>query len=422
MKKKIALVSLVLLGLYGILLFVAIATPLRPCAPFGGNISWMTPAGDFKVRLNGINCLRGGVNPYDVWRGAVILKPYIPHGGDLAPVLEHTEGHNEYINSDVPWSYTLLMPLTFLPLRTAYAVFFFVQAAGLCLLLAAGISLARRMGLGQHGASIAAAAALLLTGLPLGRDFESGNLAIISLSGAVLMAICLNRGNRVLAGICWAIAMIKPQVGLVFAIPLLMRKEFLTCFVAAAICLILSIPPALMCHTSLWDMITLAPNANVYCYYGSGTFPWSLLQFIPKKPSIFIGVAIGAVVCALVTRMMSRQKDWFLYMLPAFIMAPAWTYSLCYCHSYNWLFFLVLLCCIAKEPTSKALWLILVASLPLSTRVFNIVHFAGMLRPELATGRLSLVFDNYGAIDSLITTASLALGIALCLRQRGHST
>ena len=103
-------------------------------------------------------------------------------------------------------------------------------------------------------------------------------------------------------------------------------------------------------------------------------------------------------------------------MLPAFIMAPAWTYSLCYCHSYNWLFFLVLLCCIAKEPSSKALWLILAVSLPFSTRVFNIVHFAGMLRPELTTGKMSFLFSNYEAIDPLITTASLALGIILCLR------
>ena len=64
----------------------------------------------------------------------------------------------------------------------------------------------------------------------------------------------------------------------------------------------------------------------------------------------------------------------------------------------------------------KKIWFILVASLPFSTRVFNVVHFAGMLHPELATGKLSFVFDNYGAIDSLITTASLALGIVLCLR------
>ena len=412
MKKKVAIASLVALGLYGILLFIAIATPLRPCAPFGNKVIWMTPAGDFRVRLNGIQCLRSGTNPYDVWRGAVSKEPYVPLGGDV----EHTDGPTEYINSDVPWSYSLLMPLAFLPLRIAYVVFFLAQVAGLCLLLFIGLSVAKSLGLGQHGACIAAAGAILLTGLPLGRDFESGNLAIISLTGAVLMAICLNRGKRVLAGICWAVAMIKPQVGLVFAIPLLMRKEFLTCFVAAALCLLLSIPPALMCHTSLWDMITLAPNANVYCYYGSGTFPWSLFQFIPKEPSIFIGVAIGAVVCVFMTRMMSRQKDWFLYMLPAFIMAPAWTYSLCYCHSYNWLFFLVLLCCIAKTPSSKALWLILFASLPLSTRVFNVVHFAGMLRPELTTGKLSFLFDNYGAIDSLITTASLALGILLCLR------
>lgn len=402
--------------MYGILLFVAIATPLRPCAPFGNKVTWMTPAGDFRLRMAEVKCLRQGVNPYDVWHNDVKLPPYVSLGGDSETVQEHRDGPVEYINAYVPWEYTLMLPLSFLPLNVAYATFFLLQAAGLCLMFAVGLSFARRIGLDRHGACVVAAVSILLTGLPLGRDFESGNHAIIVLAAAVLMTICLNNGKRVLAGMFWAIAMIKPQLGLVFAIPLLMRKEFLTCFVAAALCLVLSIPPAIMCHTSPLTMMLQAPAANVYAYGGSGTFPHSLFPFIPKAHAIHAGLLIGAVVCALMTRLMSRQKDWFLYMLPAFIVAPAWTYSLCYCHSYNWLFFLVLLCCIAKAPSSKALWLILVASLPFSTRVFNVVHFAGMLRPELATGKLSFLFDNYGAIDSLITTASLALGIVLCLR------
>ena len=421
MKKITAIASLVALGLYGILLFVTIATPLRPC---GRDISWMTPAHDFGLRMAEAKCLRSGVNPYDVWHGDIIMKPYIPFDTDLGHSLQGTEGFTECINAYVPWEYTLFMPLTFLPLRVAYATFFAIQALCLVILLAIGYSFAKRIELDRHGAYIATAGAILLTGISLGRDFESGNFAIVVLTATALMAVCLNNGRKILAGVFWAIAMIKPQLGLVFAIPLLMRKEFLTCAVAAALCIALSIPAALMCNASPLEMILQAPNAGIDSYYGSGTFPYSLFPFVSKNVAVHIGLSIGAIVCVLMTHMMSRHRNWLLYMLPAFITAPAWTYSLPYCHAFNWAFHLAVLCYLLKYPASKMAWGILAISLPFTTRIFNLVHFAGLMRPDLLPDCLSCLMDNYFELDPTITTISLFIGMLLCwsLSHQPHSS
>ena len=93
------------------------------------------------------------------------------------------------------------------------------------------------------------------------------------------MGYFLNKGNDVIAGFCWAIAMIKPQLGLIFAIPLLMRRKWKTCFVAGIICLSLSIPPALMCNTSPLTMILQAPSANTFMFHGCGTWPYVLCGY-----------------------------------------------------------------------------------------------------------------------------------------------
>ena len=52
----------------------------------------------------------------------------------------------------------------------------------------------------------------------------------------LLMVTALQHGYDTIAGICWALIMTKPQMGLLFSIPLLWYKKYKTVFVAIFVC------------------------------------------------------------------------------------------------------------------------------------------------------------------------------------------
>ena len=75
----------------------------------------MTKGGDYMLRMTEIDCLLRGVNPYDVWHGDVVLKPYVPHAGEPRMAVEGKEGFTELINAYVPWEYIMMMPFAVMP-------------------------------------------------------------------------------------------------------------------------------------------------------------------------------------------------------------------------------------------------------------------------------------------------------------------
>ena len=70
-KRRIAVLALFL---YGLVAAVVVLTPLNP---YGGG-KWLTRGCDFMLRMTEIDCLLRGVNPYYVWHGDIVLKPYVP--------------------------------------------------------------------------------------------------------------------------------------------------------------------------------------------------------------------------------------------------------------------------------------------------------------------------------------------------------
>ncbi|MCB1598521.1 MAG: DUF2029 domain-containing protein [Xanthomonadales bacterium] len=53
-----------------------------------------------------------------------------------------------------------------------------------------------------------------------------GQFSIISMGLVVAQMLCLRRGQVLAAGLCWALAMIKPQIGLAFALPFLVDRNW----------------------------------------------------------------------------------------------------------------------------------------------------------------------------------------------------
>ena len=367
---------------------------------------------DFNLRMNEAACVARGVNPYDVWHGDVVLKPYVPNFGVARSALEGKDGFTEDVNAYVPWVYTCMMPLAVLPREVAWALYSLLMLASIMLIFR--FSLPRAVGWRAPGGfSQIAAIPLAMVSYLLWSNASVGNLIVFVLAASVLMARTLEDESRwILAGAMWAIAMVKPQSAILFAVPLLMRGRWKVCMVAGALCLLASVPPAVMCRSSLFDMLIQGPAANAGLFNGCGTWPKFLCgRLFGGSADIGIGLAIGAALCVWMTWLLRRERDWLVYLMPAAICASCWTYTQAYSHAMGWFVAYAVVGSLVEHPRSKFLWTLSVVSVPVLSRAFLAWHgfcaFFGMSFPMSEYA--------FRSIDSLNSTASLAVAVAYCV-------
>lgn len=380
---------------------IAILTSVTPIAFTSGG-KWFTPPCDFSLRMAEVNCLRRGVDPYQVWKGNIVLPPFRPNYGAKTNNPECTVDINAY----VPWVYTIMLPLSYLPVKIAWAVYF-------AMMIGAWFFITCIFRKSTSSAKLAGISGLLLISYPVWSNLCIGNLSVFVLLALILMGYFLNRGNDVIAGICWAIAMIKPQLGLIFAIPLLMRHKWKTCFVAGMICLTLSIPSALMCNTSPLTMILQAPSANTFMFHGCGTWPYALCGYIGDNGDVLAALVVGATICWVLTRQISFKSDWIIFLMPAAVCGMSWTYASSYGHVLAWFFFYALSFELTHRPKDRCLWILLAVSLFSMTRLYLFYHGFTAAFPDSPVA-IAIPDNAHWHIDSINSCIDMILCILLC--------
>ena len=416
MKKVLSIVSLALLCVYCAAVAIVVISPIN----HDSKGEWCVHGGDFSLRMAEIDCMLRGVNPYDVWHGDVVLKPYIPLGGEHDRAGEGEEGFSELINAYVPWEYMMMMPFALLPRAVAWVLYFFSMLGALGILFWRGGLFARRfasrdVGVCREDFAIVGALPILLVALPLYQNLQVGNLTVYVLLASVFMAACLGRGRNVMAGVCWAVAMLKPQLALPFAIPLLMMRKFTTCLVAAATCAALTLVSSLVCNASPVDLVVQGVSASKHAFRGCGTFPLFLCQYMPGDVGIYAGVLVGAAICAVLTRMLLRSgvRDWLVILMPAAVIGAAWTYAQCYSFTMNWFFFLALSAAVVRCPRSPFLWSVALVSALIMTRLSNFLHFAPKAFPGFLPDIVPSMLCHYH-IDSIVSFAGVVVVVLFC--------
>ena len=379
----------------------AVLTSVTPIAFTTGG-KWFTPPCDFSLRMAEVDCLRRGVDPYQVWKGNVILPPYRPNYGSKINNPECTVDINAY----VPWVYSKMLPFSYLPRKIAWGIYF-IMMIGAWLLIPSMFSRS------SSSIKLAALIGLLLVSYPTWSNLCIGNFSIFVLLAVILMGYFLNRGKDTAAGFCWALAMIKPQLGLIFAIPLLMRKKWKTCFVAGIICAALSIPPAIMCGVSPLTMILQAPSANTFMFHGCGSWPFALCNYLGGNGDVLAALLIGGIICYTLTRQISNQSDWTVFLMPASVCGMSWTYASSYGHVLAWFFFYVLVLELSHNPKDKKLWTLLFLSMLFSTRLY--LCYRGISEAFPNSSFIVKIPENiHWHIDSFNSSIDLLLCILLC--------
>ena len=400
MKKKLAVFLVSLVG--GLLLLMAV-TCLYP------------PAGrvDFNLRINEIECLLKGVNPFSVWNEDVRLPPYVSN----IPKSPVPEGCDKMVNAYAPWEYSYMMIFALLPRDVSWLIYSLLMLASMFFIVHITKNMQTRE-FHTYEAYIIATVPFVAMSYLIWSNTSVGNFAVFVLLFLIIAAKSLSKGNKALAGICWAMAMVKPQSAILLVIPLLIRKQLLTCVVAVSICIAASIIPSLLCKSSFIEMILQGPQANAELFQGSGTWPLAFCGYFSNSIDISIGLIIGAASCFLMTWLLRNERDWIIYLMPACVVATLWTYSQVYSHAMCWFLVYAIVKDLLLNPRSKILCVLFVLSLFFSTRAFL------AWRGFCAYGGINFPFSEYQfrLIDSLNSTVILVIAFVFVFYKRAHSS
>lgn len=150
-----------------------------------------------------------------------------------------------------PYSLTMLVPF-FEPFGKPQGriVILVLSLAGLATIAAYGFRLLRPAGTAAALVGALAAAAVRANSGAL----ANGQFSLICAGFVALQMTMLDRGHPLAAGLCWALAMLKPQIGLAFAALFIMRREWRGLALGLAILVALSLAACWWTSTSPWDV------------------------------------------------------------------------------------------------------------------------------------------------------------------------
>lgn len=291
------------------------------CSVFGSDLCYFY---DFQLRYNEARCILSGVDPFLVWNGTVAHAEYVPFKIDFVAA------HN-YIHAYPPWEYSLFLPLALLPKTVALGVYLAIEASAcFCMFYCAYRTFSGR---GGSFAGIVGLAIAFLTCYAVFDCLIFGNYGILIAAAIFLMAHFLQKGRQFAAGLCWAFMMVKPQIGLLFAVPVLIGRRYRVLAVAVSACLLTSVLPAVLCGRSpvsmIMSVLDYGRDYNVGGFVHNVFFDPSWVPGLDLSPAVGLGcnVAIGIGLCVYLSFRFRNYDDWTLRLLPASVLCILWFVS-----------------------------------------------------------------------------------------------
>jgi hypothetical protein len=165
--------------------------------------------------------------------------------------------------------------------------------------------------LGRFGPGWTAVGALTAAGITINRStLAQGQFAIICTGFIALQMMLLQRGRPVLAGVCWAFAMLKPHVGIAFAALFLLNRQWRGLVVGIAVLVALSI--ASLWWTGVPLLATLeqwmSRSAMRFTAEPEGLSPGRIAQSLGWNHRVVQYWAIAAMIAALGVAALAMRK------------------------------------------------------------------------------------------------------------------
>jgi len=356
--------------------------------------NWYAVPFDFGLRYNEVTVLRAGHDPFDIWMGKTVLAGYQPYVGygwhknklqysawaeHLALTGETPSGKR--IHAYPPWQYTLVLPFTYMPFKTAS----FVWLQMLLLLTAGGVCASYVFGKSLRGDvwdGVLLASGLLIAATPaLNHSYAERQWGPVVLAGLAGLFWFMRKNREFAAGLCWALVMVKPQFGILLFLPLALARKWKTIAVAVSACLLLALPPAVMAGKSPVEMILNIRDLGAGFFLGSGFVPWPILMEARRVwpdsagvtlHTITFGTVAGLALCVWAVRRL-RGAPLENQLAAAVVCSLAWTY----CNITDYILYmapLAVIFALAVRDSKARLW---------AWASFAIVFFSSMLAISL---------------------------------------
>lgn len=281
---------------------------------------------DLRMRYFEATSVRQGQDPFLIWNGTVTSDEFTPWS--FAHYWDYRK--HKLVHAYTPWTYALMLPLTFLPVEDAGAVYLAVQILVLFGLLLGALVLFRRR-TGDWLLALAGIVLLTSTSDAITRCLIVGNFGLL-ITGAVFAAIVLQeRGRECLAGVFWAVALVKPQIGGLFFLLLLFERRWK---VVASCCVTMAVGTLVasaLCHRSPVEMILAIREYSVGQFGGTGLFCNEIAErlspWLGEQGVLATSMGIGMAVCLWSAFYLRKQRSLFVRMLPAATLSLAWSTS-----------------------------------------------------------------------------------------------
>ena len=292
---------------------------------------------DLMFRISEVQCAHTGVNPFDVWDRKVTTERFRGMDREDRAETPPEDAHKLVVHSYPPWHTTYCWFYGWLPravTTTLLGVAYGISLAFLVMWIKRRISSLDTAGRVFVWSWIVA---MLLGDLISCFGCLQYGLPLAAL--ALLMYDSLDRGRDGLAAVCWALMMVKPQVGALFFFPLLFGRKYKVILVAGAICFVATLWPAWVYHESPIELILQIPKIGVP--YNQEPVVYKCLAPLFGKSATFVWAGVCAAICAVGAWMFRTSGSWLVRTLPVLWIFPLWTYSQNHDHLVTWSLVLV---------------------------------------------------------------------------------
>lgn len=368
------------------------------------------PGIDFSLRMNEAACLVDGVDPYDVWSQKVLKLPYYPL---TSPELRGADRWAP-INAYTPWGYSVVIPLLLVPRQLAWCGYYLSMFACVGLLMFFAYKKEREVG-EFWDATLVAVLPMLVVVHPLFTNLCVGNWTLHILLAIMGMVYFLNRGKDWQAGVCWAVAMVKPQLALLLAVPLVGRRKWKVCFVAVCACILASVPAMVLTGKSFVALVREAPAASAHAFYGCGTLPYPFFRLLSVGSGGALGMIVGLLACIVLTWLVRMRSDWTFFLLPAVVCSLCWTYAPQYSQLLGWLLVVCFSVELLRHPRSPALLVLLPFLLLSASRIYRCLYGVATIYGIRGLGWFRQTEELRRTIDSFNSSLTLVVAIVFCI-------
>ena len=284
---------------------------------------------DLTCRINEVQCSHTGVNPFDVWDQKVTTECFRGLDRNDKPPPLPQDRHKLVVHAYPPWHTTYCWFYGWLPRPITTALLGVVYGFSLVFLIVAIKRRISSFGFAQQVFVWSWLVAMLLGSLVSCFGSLQYSLPIAAL--ALLMYDSLDRDRDCLAAVCWALMMVKPQVGALFFFPLLFGKKYKVILLAGAICFVATLWPAWVYRASPLELILQIPKIGAP--YNQEPIAGKVLAPLIGQIAVFFLAGVCAIICAVGSWLLRKSGSWMLRTLPVVWIFPLWTYS----HNYDYL-------------------------------------------------------------------------------------